>query len=151
MWVGSLTSDDTDQLLDSYERADGVTTLRTGPSVPGATPRAAFRAGHSSDLSHYFFGTSESFVPEDTDGLFDIYESFGSSIRLVSTGPLDSGAAAVLIQRNSADGTHVVWRTPERLTADDADDPAAPSDVRDDLYVRAGGVTRLISGGAAVP
>jgi hypothetical protein len=147
---GSLTADDTDSLLDVYQRAGGATTLRTGPSTPGATPRSAFAAGYSSDLSHLFFGTYESFAPEDTDGHFDVYDASGGRFTLVSTGPSDDGSDDVDYGRNpaSADGTHFVWESPQRFTADDTDDPAAPFPVRDDLYVRANGQTMLVSGPA---
>ena len=60
------------------------------------------------------------------------------------TGVADPDSGLTQFLGNSADGTHVVFFTPEKLTADDQDT------ARQDLYERFGGVTSLVSGPTGV-
>lgn len=146
--AGSLTSDDGDTALDAYQRLDGVTTLLSGPSPGGVVARGARAVGFSRDLTHVFVGTSESFSAADTDGVTDVYERFGSSFDLTTTGPTDPQQSYVGIGLpccTSKDGSGYVWSTLDNLTTDDTDDPASDPDASHDLYLRRAGQTYLVS------
>jgi hypothetical protein len=127
-----LTSDDTDSLVDIYDRAAGVTRLLSpGPG----TPRLA---GMSADGSIVFSTTTGQLVPEDTDALTDVYARIGGTTTLVSTGPLDNGSVAAGFAGSTRDGARVFFTTSSQLTSDDTDTTL-------DLYERSGGTTRLVS------
>jgi Tol biopolymer transport system component len=151
----SLVPEDTDGQVDVYQRVGGLTSLvSTGPAGGNgpfpASPLfgslndpASYRpTGMTPDGSHVLFTTAEQLVSEDTDNRSDIYERFGNTTRLVSTGPTGgdpriSNGSPVAI---SDDGALIFFTSYERLTADDTnDDP--------DVYLRTGGNTRLISSG----
>ena len=138
---GRLTSGDVDDVWDIYERSGGVTRLLT----PGTADRPVEDVGIPRDLSHVYFVTAEGLVPEDTDGRLDVYDAGGAAVTLVSTGPTDGGTASLVAGAPSRDGSAYVWETSEPLVPEDDDDPAAPWEARNDLYVRSGGVTRLVT------
>jgi hypothetical protein len=157
-----LTGDDTDAgCADTYERVNGVTTLvSTGPT-DGLSPSyrcGAGFAGASDDGSRVFFTTFERFVSEDTDGIQnlygneDLYERFGNTTRLVSTGPAGGNgqnlAYGARFVGASADGTHVFFQTWEPLVSADTDS-CGPDYGCNDIYERSGGETRLVSTGPA--
>lgn len=81
---------------------------------------------------HVFFVTSTALVPEDTNGLVDVYAWQDGEVRLVSSGRSSSD---VRFADASADGSTVFFSTRDRLSAWD-------NDSRSDLYVarRGGGV-----------
>jgi hypothetical protein len=145
-----FVSEDTDENLDVYERAGGVTRLiSTGPAG-GNGDRLAFFAGSSADGSHVFFRTDESLVTADADncgadfGCTDIYERVGGVTRLVSTGPTDSNASLhASYVGASADGRHVFFLTPEQLVSEDGDP------VTDEYERFDGTTTRLVTTGPA--
>ena len=144
-----LTADDGDtNRLDVYERAGGVTTLLSKPTgvVDPATDGADF-AGASADGSRVFFSSSEKLTTDDHDGgQVDIYERGGGVTTLLSgpSGVADPGTSDALFREASADGSRVFFTTRQKLTADDGDTN------RFDIYERAGGVTRLVSGPSGV-
>lgn len=81
---------------------------------------------------HVFFVTSTKLVPEDTNGLVDVYAWQDGEVRLVSSGRSSSD---VRFADASADGSTVFFSTRDRLSAWDTDS-------RSDLYVarRGGGL-----------
>jgi hypothetical protein len=138
-----LTSTDTDSNTDVYQRLSGTTTLiSTGPSGGNGAADAVF-AGASKDGAHAWFETNESLVAGDTDGKQDVYERFGGSTSLVSTGPWGgSGSFDASFESGSADGSRVWIGTFEQLAPTDTDSYF-------DIYERAGGTTTQVSLGPA--
>jgi hypothetical protein len=86
-------------------------------SIPGS-----YR-GESADLQHLFVETGLALSPEDVDGgAYDVYDFSGGTASLVSTGPLDRDAKSrAELLGLSADGTTVVFASPEALTRRDGD------------------------------
>ena len=148
-----LTTDDTDDRFDLYERFGSTTRLVSiGPSGGnGAVDVCALRASSSchtvvsAEGGHVVFHTRESLVPEDIDANIDVYVRAGVVTSLVSTGPA-GGNGAIDTTRlppwTSADGSHIFFYTEESLVVEDTD-----TDV--DAYERVGGTTRLVSTGPA--
>ena len=136
-----LVVGDTDSSSDIYDRSGGTTTLlSTGPSGGNGAADALFQ-GASRDGVHAFFGTTESLVPTDTDGRFDIYDRSGSTTTLVSSGPAGgNGAIDAFFRGASDDGSEVFFETAEGLVSDDTDGLT-------DLYERSAGTTTRISTG----
>ena len=144
-----LSSADTDSSLDLYERSGGSTSLVSAGQINGNGAFDVFLRGHSNDLTHVFFTTSEKLVSADTDSSQDVYERSGGTTTQVSTGPINgNGAYNVAFRGNSADGSRVFFTTRERLVSADSD-PAGGSCVgsacSQDIYERTGGTTYLIS------
>jgi hypothetical protein len=140
-----LTGDDQDNESDIYQRAGGTTTLIS----TGADNRLGITvalAGASADGAHVVFQTIGRFASADTDTRNDLYDRFGGTTSLVSTGPTDDGDAAVELlpysvgSPISTDGTHIFFFTNEKLAPEDLDTGG-------DIYERVGGVTKLISTG----
>ena len=92
----SLVAADTDtgcaagqgpQCRDVYEYAGGTTSLvSTGPAGGNGAFDASF-AAVSRDGKRVFFDTREQMTSGDTDASVDVYERFGGSTTLLSTGP----------------------------------------------------------------
>jgi hypothetical protein len=146
---GALVSADTDTQPDLYERVGGQTTLvSTGPTDNGSAgiyPYGGFteRSPISDDGTHIFFLTDAKLAPEDVDAAYDYYERSGGTTKLVSTGPTDTGTMSYTTAQDfdrSADGTHVIFTSLDRLTADDHDNFM-------DVYERLGNTTTLVSTG----
>jgi hypothetical protein len=134
--VESLVPEDTDASKDVYERVNGTTNLvSTGPTS-GTTPIDAFFLGMSQDGLHIFFMSYEPLVAADTDsGRRDIYERFGGTTNLVSTGPASTNELVEATWGGtSPDGTKVWFTTHEPLTSDDTDSFG-------DVYERANATT----------
>ena len=135
----ALVAEDTDTSRDIYERSGGVTSLRsTGPQVAPVTVLAV-----RGDGDHVIFTTTEALVPEDTDGMADVYENSNGTTSILSDGPDPDAAFHARFAGASADGSRVFITTLESLTADDTDPNHA------DVYERAGGLTTLIDVGTA--
>jgi hypothetical protein len=137
----SLVSTDTDSSADVYMRSGGTTTLlSTGSSGGNGAFDAGYR-GASADGTIVFFVTSESLVPGDTDSSIDLYEHGPSGTSLVSTGPNGgNGAFDVNFGLASSDGSIVYFETAESLVT-------ADTDTSQDVYMRSGGTTSLVSTG----
>jgi hypothetical protein len=157
-----LTAADGDAKADVYARAlpGGPTTL---VSVPGPTctdpqcgdgdHNASF-AGASADGAHIFFVTAEALAPPasgdltgagDRDEKIDVYDRSGGATALVSAGQLTgsgpysgNGAFDAQLQGASSDGAVAFFVSKEQLTAED-------SDAAEDVYMRSGGGTLLVS------
>jgi hypothetical protein len=143
-----LVPEDTggDTSYDQYEAdSNGVhlfatQEVRSNPTVLSMEPLAT-----SYDGSRVFLWTNARLSPEDTDSEFDIYERVGDSYTLVSTGPLDGSSPGFIVLERfkyafSRDGSRVFFETNKRLVPEDTNDNA-------DVYVREGGVTRLVTAG----
>ncbi len=157
-----LTAEDGDAKADVYSRAlpGGPTALvsRPGPTCTdpacGDGNHDASFSGASADGSHIFFVTAEALAPPaagdptgpgDRDERTDAYGRSGGVTSLVSAGQLTgsgpysgNGAFDAQLQGASDDGAANFIVTKEQLTAED-------SDVGDDVYMRAGGGTLLVS------
>jgi hypothetical protein len=137
-----LVAADTDSAVDLYERSGGSTTLvSTGPAGGNGAFDASFRDATPSG-DHVYFETPETLTSADTDGSIDVYDRSGGSTALVSTGPAGgNGAADAFFEAASSDGSHVVFKTSERLVSGDTDSAT-------DVYDRSGGTTTLVSAGS---
>jgi hypothetical protein len=143
----ALTGDDLDGSQDVYERAGGVTTLRSKGPAGGNGPLNASFAGASADGAHVFFVSAEQLVAGDTDGALDVYENAAGATALVSTGPLagkTTAAAGLPAGAVAADGSHAFFTTDERETEGDLD-------AETDVYDRFAGGTLLVSTGNSAP
>jgi hypothetical protein len=160
----ALTPADGDTRPDVYARAlpGGPTTLVSLPGPTCTDPTCgdgehdARFAGASVDGSHLFFSTDEALAPPaagdssgpgDRDERKDVYDRSGGTTSLVSAGQLTgsgpytgNGSVNAFLQGASADGSRVFLLTAEQLTSED-------SDSFDDVYVRSGGGTQLVSRG----
>jgi len=129
----SLVATDTDtgcaagqgpQCRDVYEYTGGTTSLvTTGPAGGNGAFDAAF-AAVSRDGKRVFFDTREQMTTGDTDASVDVYERFGGSTTLLSTGPAGgNGAFTAFLFTNglSDDGTRAFFDTRESLMASDTD------------------------------
>jgi hypothetical protein len=129
----SLVATDTDtgcaagqgpQCRDVYEYVGGITNLAsTGPAGGNGAFDASF-AAVSRDGRRVFFDTREPMTAGDTDASVDVYERFGGTTTLLSTGPTGgNGAFAAFLFPNglSDDGTRAFFDTRESLMASDTD------------------------------
>jgi hypothetical protein len=151
----SLLAADTDTETDLYERdleAGGGSGETRLASVPGSGPEPC-PAEHncepvndaiSANGAHVFFETNERIAAEDSDHSQDVYDwSGGAGAALVSIGPHGgNGAVNALFERSSAGGGRVFFSTAEQLVA-------ADTDGAQDVYLRSGGTTELVSAGDA--
>jgi Tol biopolymer transport system component len=143
-----LTAGDDDGRLDIYVRdlAAGTTSLVSlaGTCPEGLTSQACdpVFGGVSNDGSHAFFETRERLSPQDSDDRADVYDWSGGAVTLASTGPDGgNGEFNVTYAGSSAAGDSVYFATGEPL------DTTADEDQAQDIYVRSGGVTKLVSTG----
>lgn len=128
--TAALDAGDTDLVKDVYRYdADSDTLVRVsgppgggnaavaasatvGASVAVNAPRAI-----SADGEHVFFATAEQLLPEDGNGLIDVYEWSEGNLGLVSSG---AATAPVTFVGVGADGT-AFFSTAESLVAADSD------------------------------
>jgi hypothetical protein len=111
-----------------------------GPAGGNATVSSQYR-GISADGTKLFFQTSEPLVSADTDTTMDIYERSNGTTTLLSIGPGGGNAAkSASFVAASQDGSKMFFRTAESLVAADTDTAV-------DIYMRANGVTTLMSTG----
>jgi hypothetical protein len=138
-----LVAGDTDSQADVYQRAAGTTTLlSTGPAGGNGLFPALFD-GSSADGTHVFFDTDETLAPGDSDTSQDVYERFGATTTLMSTGPGGgNGAAPAYFDAVSRDGARVLLSTDEALIGTD-------TDAQFDVYERSSATTTLVSTGPA--
>jgi Tol biopolymer transport system component len=158
----SLTAADEDNAVDLYSRdlAGGSTTLVSRPGPSCSDPECGNReidasfAGASEGGAHLFFVTAEALAPPatgdsagpgDRDEKTDVYDRSGGATTLVSAGQVTgsgaysgNGPVNAFFQGVSADGSRTFLVTKEQLTAED-------SDTGEDVYMRSGGGTLLVS------
>jgi Tol biopolymer transport system component len=134
-----VAPEDVDNQFDVYEHAGGATRLVSiGPNGGNGAFSVGFE-GASADGTNVFFSTSDQLTADDDDFAADVYERSGDGTTLVSTGPQDASAfEAASFEFTSRDGSRVLFTTAAPLVV--ADD-----DAEDDLYLRASGVTTLVS------
>jgi hypothetical protein len=114
--------------------------VSTGPAGGNGATAAVYR-GASEDGTRVLIQTSEPLVSADTDASTDVYERSGGSTTLLTTGPNGgNGANSATFAGTSADGSHVFFRTSEKLVVSDTDSAV-------DVYERSGGQTTLVSTG----
>ncbi len=148
----SLTAEDTDNETDLYERdlETGETKLVSKPGggpepCPAAPPAEGNCESVNSSISangaHIFFETNERISGGDTDSFQDVYDWSGGTATRVSTGAGGgNGEHNALFEGSSGDGAEVFFATGEQLSA-------ADTDGAQDVYVRRGGETELVSEG----
>ena len=138
-----LVSNDNDSSQDIYERSAGTTKRVSVGQINGNGAVNASMGGTSSDGTHVFFATGEPLVPADTDAGQDVYERYGGSTKLVSSGQVNGNRGnAALFAGASADGTRVFFHTEEVLVPSD-------TDRFQDIYEHSGGTTTRVSVGSA--
>ena len=111
-----LVAGDADSQADVYQRAAGTTTLLSTGPAGGNGLFPAFFDGSSADGTHVYFDTDETLTPGDSDTSQDVYERFGATTTLMSTGPAGgNGAAPAYFDAVSRDGARVLLSTDEAL------------------------------------
>lgn len=136
----------------SRRDSGGTTLISTGPAVDGGGCPANgdfHLVSLTEDGSTAFFLSTKPLVAADTDDQRDLYRSRAGETTLISTGPADAGGGSVSTRYGSrgsgfetvstADGETVVFETSSKLTAGD-------DDSYDDVYLRTGTTTTLVSG-----
>ncbi len=144
----SLAGADTDGESDLYERnlESGETKLVSAPGPgPEACPAAQncepANSAISANGAHVFFETNERISAGDSDESQDVYDWSGGTATRVSTGAGGgNGEHNALFEGSSADGAEVFFATGEQLSA-------ADTDGAQDVFVRRGGETELVSEG----
>ncbi len=131
-----------DGSTDIYERnlSSSVTTLVT----PGTTAPAGFH-DNSADGTRVIFSSTEAIPGAGTDsdtGKRDLFQALGGVITLLSTGagPGAQAALDVNFQKASSDATKVFFTTNAAMVAGE-------TDTVQDVYMRSGATTTLISAG----
>lgn len=149
-----LVPGDTDLREDDYDRSGGVTTLISTAPNWGDSSGVTSQGHLSDDGTSLLVTTNLPLVPEDTDSCFapsppgcnDVYEFAGGTTTLVSRGSIDTGGANGSNHAGlgfaTADHSRVFFTTKEHLEPADTDSSI-------DVYVRSGGTTTLVTGGAA--
>ncbi len=130
---------------DVYERDSSGVHLFAPPQVRSNPSLSAEPLDTSYDGSRVFLWTNARLSPDDTNSDFDIYERIGNSYNLVTTGPLgNAGPGSIFLNlfnyAFSRDGTRVFFETNKRLVPEDTNNNF-------DIYMREGGVTRLVTAG----
>jgi hypothetical protein len=139
-----LSPADLDDQVDVYEETGGsLELLSTGPADDGKCPALDCDAeleSASPDLSRIVFDTREALVPGDADGSNDLYERSAGATALLSVGAAGQEESFPEFLAASTDASRVLFSSDRKLTADDRDPYS-------DIFERAGGATRLLSGG----
>jgi hypothetical protein len=136
-----LAGTDSDAQEDVYRRSGGVTTqvsTNTGDTANGSD--TATFDGISADGSTVLFDTTEAMAASDLDSVYDLFKRSGTTTSQVSTNTAGNANAAddAFYDGASADGSTVIFETPEQMAAGD-------TDANYDLYQRTGTTTTLIS------
>ncbi len=134
---------DTDKFQDVYDWSEGAVALAsTGPDGGNGEVNVTF-AGATPGGETAFFETSESLLTADADLAQDVYQRSGGTTSLVTAGEAGKGNLAIpaSFEWVSRSGPQVVvFTTAEALTA-------ADGDTSQDVYMRSGGTTTLLSVG----
>ena len=136
----------------SRRDSSGTTLISTGPAVSGGgCPNYGdfHFVSQTPDGNSVFFLSTKPLVAADTDDQRDLYRSRNGETTLISTGPADAGGGFTGTRYGSrgsgfetvstADGETVVFKTSAKLTEEDGDS-------EDDIYLRTGTTTTLVSG-----
>jgi hypothetical protein len=141
--VESLVSSDSDSSQDVYQRAGETTTLvSAGEGGKGnlAVP-ASFESVSRTGSQVVVFTTAEALTDDDGDSSQDVYARSGPTTTLLSTGPEGgSGEFSATFADAADDASKVFFATSESLVV-------ADSDSSQDVYLRSGEETTLVSGG----
>jgi hypothetical protein len=137
-----LTSNDTNSIIDIYERSGGTTTLVSVGSIVGTGTCGCDGAlSASADGTRVFFASTDQLAAADTDSELDIYERSAGTTTLVTAGQINgNGAFPVALDGTSTDGTRAFFSTREQLVSTDTDGTL-------DLYERSSGATTIVSAG----
>lgn len=136
-----LVGADTDSATDVYAR-----DLPAGPTIlisGGSEDVTASFSAASADGTHVFLASAEDLLEADLDGVNDVYEWTGGTLKLITSAPCSSFCGANF-DAVSADSTLVLFTTAAALVAADEDES-------DDIYRQdvAGGAPVLVSRGEA--
>jgi hypothetical protein len=105
----------------------GSATLTRGNANTAVAP---FSEGVlSPDGSRVFFGTADALVPQDTNGVSDVYEWDKGRVYLISSG---QGTAGSILDGVSSDGSDVFLTTADRLAPQDIETARQIYDARVD-------------------
>jgi hypothetical protein len=142
--VERLSATDIDDQVDIYQAGGGaITLISTGPAYDGTCPGfdcdAALRS-ISPDVSRVIFDTREALTAGDADGGNDLYERSAGTTTLLSVGAAGQEVSFPDFLAASTDATRVLFDSIDKLTSDDRD-------TYPDIFERAAGTTRLVSGG----
>lgn len=139
----SLVEGDGDLTADVYERSGGVTRLVSVSSTDENSASDATFEGASADGTHVYFLTKDQLSPGDGDAQADLYVRGPQGTVLVSTSETPVVDVPITdFEGASKNGSHAFFTTIEQLTADDQDSG-------EDIYVRTGNVTSLVSAGVS--
>ena len=119
-----LVGTDADNATDVYAR-----DLPAGPTIlisGGSEDVTASFSASSADGSHVFFTSAEDLLEADEDGVNDVYEWTGGTLKLITSAPCASFCGANF-EAVSADSTLVLFTTAAALVA-------ADEDTNDDIY-----------------
>jgi hypothetical protein len=149
-----------DASYDGYVLSGGAySLLTTGPlDGPSANPNP-FTGTHavwaSDDGQYVYFETGQALVPEDTDGMSDIYQRVNGFTRLVSTGPDQPEPTAewpnpttpeIRFLGASPDGATAYFSTAEHLTPEDTGKtPSENTKLTSDVFAWRDGVLRRLT------
>lgn len=141
-----LAGEDKDAAGDLYERDLGAaqTKLVSTPGAgPGACPAGSCEPSNSTisaNGAHVFFETTERIAAGDSDKSQDVYDWSGGVATRASTGAGGGNGEhnATLFQESPESGAAVFFATDEQLAIEDTDEAQ-------DVYVRSGGETELVS------
>jgi hypothetical protein len=141
--IESLVVSDSDSSQDVYQAASGTTTLvSAGEGGRGnlAFP-ASFEWVSQSGPQVVLFTTAERLTEGDGDSFQDVYSRSAGVTTLLSTGPKGgSGEFSATFAEAADDASKVFFATVESLVVDD-------SDSTQDVYLRSGETTTLVSDG----
>jgi hypothetical protein len=137
-----VTADDTDQMSDVYDYANGVTRLLTKPVQGIDSANNLETVNMSPHGERVYFESWAQLVPEDTDSYMDVYVHDGSGVSLLTRHPRFASFDDDRFERASDDGKHVFVRTGERMVPFPEDD-----DLDYDIYDVGGPQPVLISKG----
>jgi hypothetical protein len=141
--IEPLVAADTDSSQDVYQRTGGTTSLvSAGEAGKGNLAFAAsFEWVSETGSGTVVFTTAEALTADDGDSFQDVYARSGGTTTLLSTGPEGGdGDFSAIFADAAADGSKVFFATVEPLVEEDLDSSQ-------DVYVRSGEDTLLISGG----
>lgn len=140
--TSQLSPDDSDFSSDVYvwDRDSGVAELASGDDSAGAS---LLDAGGDASGERVFLQTTGSLLPpEDSDGQQDIYafDTESGDLTLETPGTAETMAIGDI----SPDGSHLFYKTTEKVLPADADSER-------DVYQFAGGQTTLVSSAPGAP